>query len=396
MSQHDRRSRDAAARSTVDVVVVGGGPAGLAAAIACSLRGLSVRVVDARSPGADKACGEGLMPDAVEQLECWGVRLRSGHPLSGIRYLDETYDVDASSEFPVRAGLGLRRTQLHECLTERALELGARVEFGRRVTRLGTSKTDAWVRCQAVRDREDGAEEIVRGRWVVGADGLHSRVRSWAGLAKRRTGERYGVRQHFRVQRVPSRVEVHWSDGCEAYVTPIGEREVGVALLCDRRHGLRPRFAELLGHFPRLRAWLEDATPTSRPAGAGPFLQKVRRPVTGRLALVGDAAGYVDAITGEGLALSFHQAEALAESLHRDSLRPYARAWRRDRLVPDAITRLVLLMSRSRRLRRRALVALQQDERLFDGLIALHVRAARPWRAAVPSATRLAWRLAVG
>ena len=342
------------------------------------------------------------MPDAVDQLEGWGVDTSRGRTLCGIRYLDEYHGVDASARFPLRPGLGMRRTALNEALVARAEALGVELEFGRRVGRITADDGVDLVSVGVTRsaDRRGSSESRISGRWLVGADGLHSRVRSWAGLdgarSSARAGQRFGVRAHFRVEHPPPDVEVHWSDACEAYVTPIGDDEIGVALLCDRAQGHRPRFGELLGRFPSLARSLRNAERTSRAAGAGPFLQRARGPTRGRIALVGDAAGYVDAITGEGLALSFHQAEALALSLEQDNLMSYAKAWRRDRRIPDAITRLVLLMSRSRRLRGRALRALERDQRLFDGLLALHVRAATPSRAALPSATRLAWRLALG
>ena len=107
-----------------DLLVVGGGPIGLAVAIRASAAGLSVRVLDARKPPLDKACGEGIMPDGVELLERLGVDPvdLAGQPFGGIRYLDG--DDHAEGRFSGRRGLGVRRTRLHSVMRERAERVG--------------------------------------------------------------------------------------------------------------------------------------------------------------------------------------------------------------------------------------------------------------------------------
>jgi flavin-dependent dehydrogenase len=143
-------------------------------------------------------------------------------------------------------------------------------------------------------------------RHLVAADGLHSPVRRVLGLDRPvRARRRFGLRQHLAVAPWTSFVEVHWSPAGEAYVTPVGPGCVGVAVLSDER---RP-WGDLVGEFPGL-AHLRDASPASRVRGAGPLRQRARRRVVGRVLLVGDAAGYVDALTGEGIALGLAQARA--------------------------------------------------------------------------------------
>ena len=111
-------------------------------------------------------------------------------------------------------------------------------------------------------------------------------------------------------------MEVHLSDGVEAYVTPAGAQRVGVAFLWeDGAIGDEPEFGQLLARFPVLGQRLAGAAPDSRVLGAGPLRQSVRARTACRAALVGDAAGYVDAITGEGLSLGFGQARMLATVL---------------------------------------------------------------------------------
>jgi flavin-dependent dehydrogenase len=349
------------------VVVVGGGPAGLALAIRARERGLTVRLVDRARPPIDKACGEGLMPDGVACLGRLGVRLGpEARPFCGIRWIEG--DCVAEGRFPASPGLGVRRLHLHEALVERAEGVGVELLWGTRVTGLAGGPGEP-------RGVETETGEIP-AHWIVGADGLRSRVRRWAGLdapsARRR---RFGVRRHFRLAPWTDRVEVYWADGCEAYVTPVGPEEVGVALLWDGGRRAGPiGFEPLLAAFPRLARRLGDAPPTSRDRGWGPLEQRVRGVHRGRLALVGDASGYVDAVTGEGLSLAFHQVFALVEALEAGELGLYAAASRRIRRLPDALTRLLLAVERRPRLRRRLLAALAADGELFSRILAVHSR----------------------
>jgi 2-polyprenyl-6-methoxyphenol hydroxylase-like FAD-dependent oxidoreductase len=113
-----------------------------------------------------------------------------------------------------------------------------------------------------------------------------------------------------------SAVEVHFADGIEAYLTPAGVERVGVAFLWeDGALEGDVGFEALLARFPVIEAKLKGAPFDSSPRGAGPLLQHVKRRVAPRFALVGDAAGYVDAITGEGLTQAFEGAEALVDVL---------------------------------------------------------------------------------
>src|SRR5579862_3701 len=99
------------ATTTPDVFIAGGGPAGLACAIAATQQGLTVEVADGMTPPIDKACGEGLMPDTIEALAQLGIDPTSAEsaPFRGIRFLDADTKVSAQAAFPAASGRGIRR-----------------------------------------------------------------------------------------------------------------------------------------------------------------------------------------------------------------------------------------------------------------------------------------------
>jgi flavin-dependent dehydrogenase len=306
----------------IDVLVVGGGPVGLAAAIRCALAGLSVTVAEPRVAPVDKACGEGVMPAAVRRLATLGVT-PDGHPLRGIRYLDAAHQADAP--FRHGDGRGIRRTVLHAALAARAAALGIPV-LPVRVTTFE-------------RHADHVTAAGVAARYLVAADGLHSTIRralerkgpAVAGSGPRRApAPRYGLRRHYRVAPWTDLVEVHWTPGAEAYVTPVSADVVGIGLLFGRTdQDAGGDFEARLSAFPALLDRLSGAPPASEVRGAGPMRQDVRRRVYGRVLLVGDASGYVDALTGEGIGVGLAQADALAACLAAGRPDDYERAWRR-------------------------------------------------------------------
>ena len=130
----------------------------------------------------------------------------------------------------------------------------------------------------------------------------------------------------------------------------------------------------------------------SRDRGTGPLRQRARAVRKGNVALVGDAAGYFDAITGEGLAVALHESAALVAAILAGDLGRYAAAHRRINRLPNLMTGLVLAMERRPRLRARAIRALAAEPALFSRLLGIHARTLPPRRLGL-GALRLAWRL---
>ena len=360
-----------------DVFVIGGGPAGLAAAIAARRRGFQVVIADGNKPPIDKPCGEGLMPDSISALRQLGVEIPTGegYPLSGIKFLEK--DKSAIANFPTGQGVGLHRPILHKKMLDRAAALGVQFLWETAVTGIQGSGVNL------------AGGKFVRANWIIGADGGQSRVRRWAGLeSANKRDSRLAWRAHFAVAPWSEYVEIHWAEKAQAYVTPVSANEVCVVMVS--RNGNRDiRLA--LNEFPELAGRLRDER-LSRPArGTITTMHRLKHVSRGNVALIGDASGSVDAITGEGLSLSFHQAVALAEAMEKNCLDLYQKAHRQFARRPTFMARLLLLLDGRTGLRRRTLTVFRNNPEVFARLVSIHVGETSPAHFAATGAL-LGWR----
>jgi 2-polyprenyl-6-methoxyphenol hydroxylase-like FAD-dependent oxidoreductase len=340
-----------------DVLVVGGGPAGLAAAIAARGKGLRVTLVDPRKPPIDKPCGEGLLPEAAKALRGLGIdpEVRQSFRFTGIRFQDSRSSVAA--EFMNGSALGVRRTVLHQLLLDRAETVGVNLIWGARAANQNSLYAEI-----------DGQKTFFR--WLVAADGLNSSIRHRAGLDPLlpRRG-RFAFRQHYAVVPWTSFVEVYWGEGCQIVVTPTGRGEICLALFTSDH---RQRLAQAVPQFPELSRKMAAAQPTSTECGARTVLSRAHFASRGNLALVGDASCSIDGIAGQGLNLAFQEAHLLADALAHEELGGYAEAHAKITQTPVNITRLMLLMAYSPWVREKALRMFAAKPTFFSKLMSIH------------------------
>ncbi len=341
-----------------DVLIIGGGPAGLACAIAAAQAGARVEVAEPQKGAIDKCCGEGLLPPAVAALLRLGVSVAEhGFPFAGIAFLHQGKKAQARFRTPA---FGVRRTALHTLLRARACAAGVQI------TPAGARLLPNGRVCLS-----DGGER--RPLWVVGADGAQSAVRAAAGLERGHlASRRYAMRQHFRLaegRAVPEFVEVHWAPNAQAYVTPVGPREVGVAVVSTAKLTGMDGLPAL---FPALAEQLKGAVACSSPRGAVTLHRTLRAVVRGRVGLVGDASGGVDAITGDGLSLAFAQALPLGAALAAGDLRQYAAEHRRLMRLPRLMSHTLLWMGGGNAVTGAAVGLLAHAPGLFPALLRFH------------------------
>lgn len=339
-----------------DVLIIGGGPAGIATAIAARLKGLTVTVLDARTPPIDKACGEGLLPEAVSALRHLGIDPACGfaHSFSGFRFADE--DSSACAHFPDEA-YGIRRTVFHCLLVGRAEDLGVSFRWGTRLTRLDSYRAHT----------TDG---MIAYKWLVGADGQNSSVRRFAGLDARRPANfRFGFRRHYEVAPWTDCVEIHWGEKAQMVVAPTGSEEICISLFTNDP---RTRLHHDLDRFPRVARRLAGVRPSSSEAGAMTLLSCARAVTRDNIALVGDASCTVDGIAGQGLSLALKQALSLADALAQENLGHYAAMHRRITRIPKRVTRLLLAMNANPSFRRKILRILAANPMIFAKVLSIH------------------------
>lgn len=365
-------------QTSTDALIVGGGPAGLAAAVALRKKGVDCVVAEAMSPTIDKACGEGLMPDALSALQSLGVPITEddGYPFQGIRFANAAHQVDAL--FTEGHGIGVRRVRLHQRLAEHASSAGVNILWNSRIKLIDHHAASI-----------NGAQ--INFRWLIGADGQGSTVRRWAGLDRTRTKRlRYGFRRHYQVKPWSEFVEVHWSRHGQLYITPVSSDCLCVVFVTA---DLKRDRSDIIAGFPEVARRLRGVPILSQQRGAVSATRKLYVVADETVALIGDASGSTDAITGEGLAMSFRQALPLAEAIQAGSLEPYRRAHERIGRLPHTMGSLMLNLDRWPALEVRAMKVLSSNPQLFRDLLSVHLGAKGLLEFAMLRGPKLGWKL---
>src|SRR2546425_3050911 len=357
-----------------DVAVVGAGPAGAAAALFAAQSGRRVVVFDRAAFPRDKPCGEGLMPPGPRMLDELGLHdaiLGTGAPrIHGI-VIAAAGQVTEPSPFPRgETGLGVRRLRFDAVLSSR-LERDPLIDYHQGVT------VERVVPGRVPRVVTSVGE--VGARAVAVADGLRSNLRRQLGWTRGpRPPHRYGIVGHWHgvLPRDPwIRLAIH--SGFETYRAPVGPDEHLVALLCSHDQmasfasGLSQQYRELvLATHPDL----EKAELVPGVSAIGPFRHRASTVAGEGIFLLGDASGFVDPITGEGLASGLEQAKAFSQALaHPHPEAEYRRLHRGITRNRWRVTAPLLLLASHPRPGARALPGLNRRASVVPALLGINL-----------------------
>lgn len=360
-----------------DVVIVGAGVAGSATAIHLARRGRSVLLIDRSSFPRRKPCGEGLFPRGLAELADLDVLASLGNEAFNLRSVRFTLDQRYAETRIGWAGggaIGVARDRLDALLLDSAAGAGADIETGVQVRSLAGAEGRFNVETEG---------RSIDGSVIVAADGLNSGLRHQAALNSTTPRKRYGISAHVHLKDAPpARIDVYFERGFEVYLTPLGGNLVNAAVLLDRARvtdlagRLREGFISLLSSVPVCESGFELA---NEPMVAGPFPATAKSAWRGNLVLVGDAAGFYDPISGNGMTLALisarHCAAAIDGHLSTGSDYPLTMYGRQCRALTRNSTffaRLILALAARPRIGGRVLSNLARTPRTFGKLVAIN------------------------
>ena len=306
-------------REEIEILVVGGGPAGATAALLLARSGIEVCLVERRREYQGKVCGEFVSAEGVAVLRRLGIleRLlsRGALPITHTRIHSASGDA-FDSTLPRSAGeggIGISRRLLDEALLADAAAAGARIFRGARLSGL-SRVASRWV----ARVHREGSTATLSARVVLGAGGRNSKVAELAGLAGTLPNVGMGLQNHFlRLSPSDERVNLFLLRGGYAGLAPVEQGRWCLGALLFRSAAANP-FTDLtasLATTSGARAILASLGDRLDQGATHPIRIGMRRPTTTGLLLAGDAAGSVDPFSGQGIALALMGGEAAAESI---------------------------------------------------------------------------------
>lgn len=362
----------------ISIGIIGGGPAGLSAAICLAEKGIDVEVFEKGDWPIDKVCGEGILPIGVEFLESHNILENIGaenyRKFFGIRYIDGRKT--AHADFKQGFGLGIRRTALSEGLVKRANEF-SNISLNSSCELDSINKFDNTV--EILIRRNENLEKY-NFDYLISCDGLRSKTRRLLYLDETSSNniQRIGARVHYQSRPWSDRVEVYWHNGIECYITPVSEELIELAFIWNHEIVKPQNFGGLeegLKHFfPDIFDRFKDNKKITNLRSIGPLALKSKRAFKDRVILLGDAYFYLDGITGEGISMAFAESEILTDCLMFDKKTfPNNYESRIKSRIKNHIfvTRLALFFSNKPKLRRLAFSILTKN--IFSNLLEINM-----------------------
>lgn len=315
------------------------------------------------------------MPPGVAILKKLGafqeIPHAESHYFEGIHYFSSNHN-QVQANFLEGPGLAIRRPVLSKALLNIAAETsGLLIEEKTSVQGIESSENTITL-------KTDSSQ--IQTRFLVGADGLRSPTRAWLGIEAPFTSlRRYGAVQHYAIKPWSRKVEIHWQSGLEIYITPCGPDEIGIAFLWDKNLYTPPALGKnladgFLANFPKIQERLQGIPKLGPAQAMGPFCRPVKNPIAHKAALIGDAAGYLDPITGEGISVGLKSALLLTDCLSQDkNLSWYAKELQKSRRNYYLTTQSLLFFAQHERLFNSAISFLDKYPKLFQRLLSLNM-----------------------
>ncbi|NWF53790.1 MAG: geranylgeranyl reductase family protein [Syntrophaceae bacterium] len=315
-----------------DVIIVGAGPAGCSAAISLARRGCEILLLEKEGFPRGKVCGDGIGPPALEVLERLGIlsAVRQNNPwkIEGLEISSPAGQILTVPFFHLKSpcpfGLVIPRREFDFLLSQqvrkyRNLEILENWEVKDFIGANGNFK--------GVRAQCEGQKEEFFGKVLIGSDGAYSVVARKLVYREREVHPAaFGLRAYFRgVKDINHRIEIHCDRSIlpgYGWLFPTGEDSANVGVGIGARHlrgkNIRNLFRAFVERNPFVNERLRDATMVQNSLQGGPipagsfFRRRYRKNVL----LVGDAGGFTDVLTGEGIYFALRSGECAAEAIH--------------------------------------------------------------------------------